>query len=62
MEALHAALESAMYTGVEAECLRRLTRLVLNKKMYMFRGALTDEPAADAAPRHFVPKPDAAKE
>lgn len=51
-----------MHTGVEPECLRRLTRLVLDEKLCMFRRALTDEPAADAVSRRFVLKPDAAKE
>lgn len=47
-----------MQAGGEPECLRRLSRLVLDSRTDEFRSVLTGKPAADFEPLRVVLKPN----
>lgn len=51
-----------MHTEMEPECLRRLSRLALDRNIDVSRRALAGEVVADVEPLHNVLQPDAAKE
>lgn len=62
VEALQTALVSVMQAGMEPASLRRLSRLMLESKLDVLRGALTDEPAAEVEPLRVILRLDASRD